>query len=196
MGTKAVFLDRDGVVIKDKGTILRQEDMEVFRGAVTALRILKALGFLVIVVTNQPVVARGLITEKELSDLHVVLQKLVSADGPDQLIDDVFYCPHHPNADLVRYRVDCGCRKPKPGMIEAAKEMYGIDVTESYLIGDRITDIIAGTQAQCKKTILVETGAHRSPPIQTSAVIDVSIQPDLVCADLLQAAEMISKLER
>lgn len=186
---KAVFLDRDGVIIKDVHLLTRPSELFILKGVPESLASLKAKNYLLLVVTNQPVVARGLIDEEQVRKTNDALASLIrKQSGP--ALDDFYYCPHHPNATLERYRKICDCRKPNPGMLlEAAKE-WNIDLNRSFMIGDRITDIIAGSKAGCK-TVLVETGAHLAPPIETVGPLDLSIKPDYTCADLTGAAKWI-----
>jgi D-glycero-D-manno-heptose 1,7-bisphosphate phosphatase len=141
------------------------------------------------VITNQTVIARGLATEEDVRHLHDAIQQLLHRANGSQ-IDAFYVCPHHPNATRANYRIDCACRKPKPGMLLQAAYDHNIDLQRSYMIGDRITDIIAGARAGCK-TILIETGAHLEKPIETTEPIDPHIQPDLICQDLSQAVKYI-----
>lgn len=186
---EAVFLDRDGVLIEDVNLLQEEKEIRILPGVPEALNRLKAAGFLLIVVSNQPIVARGILTEEDVDHLNGEMRKnLILAGAPP--LDGVYYCPHHPNATLTAYRVDCDCRKPKPGLLIRAAEEMEISLCNSYMIGDRITDIIAGSTAGCR-TILVETGQHTAPPIQTTEALDLSIEPDHVCRGLLEAAVWI-----
>lgn len=192
MGNPAVFLDRDGVLIEDVHLLTHPSQINLFEYAPSAIKSLKQAGFYVIVVTNQTIVARGLATEKDVERVHNTIQQLLRRAGGSH-IDAFYFCPHHPNATLPAYRIDCACRKPEPGMLNQAVRDYGIKLSKSYMIGDRITDMIAGTRAGCK-TILVTTGSHLQKPIETNKPIDLSIQPDFVCQNLNQAVKYI--LER
>jgi D-glycero-D-manno-heptose 1,7-bisphosphate phosphatase len=186
----AVFLDRDGVLIEDVHLLTRPEQVVVLPGVSQALRALSQAGFKLIVVSNQPVVARGLVSEQDVRSVHEHMDSLLRSAGSPPL-DAIYFCPHHPNATLPAYRVNCDCRKPKPGMfLRAAKEL-DIDLPASFTVGDRITDIIAGVKAGCR-TVLVQTGKHLEKPIETSEPLDATIQPDHVCADLAAAAEWIA----
>jgi len=189
MGKAAVFLDRDGVLIEEPHLLADVAQIRLFDYSPLAIEALRRAGFYVIVVTNQTVIARGLATEEDMSRLHDAIQQLLHTANGSQ-IDAFYVCPHHPNATLANYRIDCACRKPKPGMLLQAAHDYNIDLHKSYMIGDRITDIIAGARAGCK-TILVETGAHLEKPIETTEPIDPRIRPDFVCQDLSQAVEVI-----
>lgn len=186
---RAVFLDRDGVLIDDAGLILRPEDVRIIAGVPAALRKLHVSGFRLIVVSNQAVVARGLLSEEGVVELQrYIARQLVEAGAPS--LDGWYFCPHHPNATLPEYRVVCECRKPRPGLLLRAARELGIDPKESIMIGDRITDIVAGARAGCK-TILAETGAHRAPVIQTAEEIDRATQPDYRCPSLPDAVGWI-----
>jgi D-glycero-D-manno-heptose 1,7-bisphosphate phosphatase len=185
----AVFLDRDGVLIQDVDLLVHPSQAQLTNGAVWAVKALKTAGYQVIVVSNQTVVARGLATEKDVAIVHDAVQHLlIAADG---LPADAFYfCPHHPKATLAQYRVACQCRKPRPGLLLRAAAERGIDIAHSYMVGDRISDVVAGQRAGCK-TILIESGKHVDPPIESPDPIDPSCHPDFVCADLVQAAMTI-----
>jgi D-glycero-D-manno-heptose 1,7-bisphosphate phosphatase len=185
----AVFLDRDGVLIEDRDTVLSRAEIRLLPGVPEALRKLKQAGFRLIVVTNQAIVARGLLTEPELQALHVEMERMLTEAGAPPL-DAIAYCPHHPEATLPAYRVACECRKPLPGMILRSAHQYNITPASSFLVGDRMTDIMAGARAGCR-SVLVKSGRHADPLIISSAVHDASIQPDRVCADLAEAAAWI-----
>ena len=189
----AVFLDRDGVLVEDANLITRAEDLAILDGVPRALKRLQRAGFLLVVVSNQSVVARGLATENDVHALNVRLQQLLEQAGGARL-DAWYFCPHHPNATLRAYRVNCDCRKPKPGLLLRAARERNLDLAASFAVGDRITDVIAGALAGCR-TILVQTGKHLDPPIETSEPPDPSIQPDYICADLEAATQWILKVK-
>jgi D-glycero-D-manno-heptose 1,7-bisphosphate phosphatase len=185
----AVFLDRDGVLIQDVHLLARPEQIVVLPGVVAALRNLSAAGFHLFVVSNQPVVARGLATEADVESVHKELQRRLTADG-GPVLQRFYFCPHHPNATLPQYRVACECRKPRPGMLLQAAREHGVDLRASFAVGDRMTDIIAGARAGCR-TILVQTGMHTQPPIETAEPLDVSVKLDFTCAGLPAATDWI-----
>lgn len=188
----AVFLDRDGVLIEDRELLVDASEMRLLDGVPAALCRLKLAGFRLIVVSNQAVVARGLLTEGQLQELHSVLgQRLTAAGGPS--LDAVYYCPHHPQATLEAYRVECDCRKPRPGTLLQAAREHQLDLAASFMVGDRITDVMAGTAAGCR-TVLVRSTRTDAPPIVTVDPIDSAIRPDYTCADLRSAAEWILAL--
>ena len=185
----AVFLDRDGVLVQDVDLLVRRADLRLLAGVPAALNQLHQAGFALIVASNQTVVARGLATEAEVSVLNEVLQEIIlKAGGP--LLDGWYFCPHHPNANVPVYRMNCDCRKPQPGLLRRAAGELDLDLSTSFMVGDRITDIIAGARAGCR-TVLVETGMHSQPPIETAEPIDLSTQPDYRCASLRDAADWI-----
>lgn len=186
---RAVFLDRDGVLVEDLDRLLRSEDLRVLPGVPEALVRLQKAGFLLLVVTNQPVVARGLLTEDQLRQIHADLDhQLREAGAPP--IDSFYFCPHHPNANLPDYRLDCSCRKPRPGLLLEAAQRHAVDLSWSFMIGDRLSDVAAGSRAGCR-TVLVETGRHLDPPIRTSDPWDPGLRPDHTCDGLPSAVDWI-----
>ena len=148
---KAVFLDRDGTINKSSGFITKPEDFVLLEGAALAIKEINCLGFLAIVITNQPVIARGETTHEELELIHNKMETELGNSGA--FLDDIFYCPHHPDKGFTgerkEYKIDCDCRKPKPGMILKAAEKYNIDLSKSYVAGDTVNDIKAGIAAGC-----------------------------------------------
>jgi len=185
---KAVFLDRDGVLIEDIDLLTLHDQVCVCIGVPEALRALSASGYQLFVVSNQAVVARGLATEQEVEDVNSFIGTMLSETSGCR-IEHFYYCPHHPEATLPQYRIKCECRKPYPGMLLRAGKEYDISLSESFMIGDRISDIVAGHNAGCT-TILVETGRHQAKPIISDAM-DLTVKPDYVCADLYQASRII-----
>jgi D-glycero-D-manno-heptose 1,7-bisphosphate phosphatase len=185
---RAVFLDRDGVLVDDVGPLVRCADVRVLPGVVEALGILRDAGWALVVVSNQTVVARGLASEADVCALQADIADLLLGAGAPAL-DDFLFCPHHPRATRPSYRVACGCRKPEPGLIRRACHRHGIDATKSVMIGDRPSDVVAGTRAGCR-TVWVQTGRHLDAPIETLAPL-APPKPDHVCGDLLAAAHWI-----
>ena len=186
---KAVFLDRDGVLISDVHLLTRTEQITILPNVASALRDLARAGWKLMVASNQTVVARGLVSEVEVGEIHRTICSAIVAQGGAQ-IDAWYYCPHHPQATVTAYRADCDCRKPRPGLLLRAAVEHDVDLARSFMIGDRMTDIIAGASAGCR-TVLVETGQHQARPIETSDPIDQSIFPDHTCANLAEAARWI-----
>ena len=186
---RAVFLDRDGVLVEDVDFVTHPRGLRLLPGAPAALARLKDAGFWLVIVTNQAVVARGLASEADVDQVNAGLARLITRSGGPAL-DGIYSCPHHPNASVPAYRIDCACRKPKPGMLLRAAEEHGLDLSASFMVGDRITDVIAGKRAGCR-TALVRTGRHLDPPIETLEGPDTAVEPDRTCADLAAAAEWI-----
>lgn len=180
---KAVFLDRDGTINREVDNLRDLSQLHLLPGAARAIARLNKLGYLVIVVTNQPVVARGLITEKELDEIHAVLIDRFKKKGSH--IDAVYYCPHHPEANLKKYRLQCRCRKPNIGLIKTAVEKFGVDTKKSFMIGDSTRDVLAGERAGLR-TILVKTGYAGKDG-------KYKIQPDFFVKNLSKAVEIIKK---
>lgn len=184
---RAFFLDRDGVLIEEVDLLTNAGQIRVLPGVVEAIQAIHEHGYLSVVVTNQTVVARGLIDETELGRVHDHLrEQLVQAGAPQ--VSAFYTCPHHPHADVARYRVECTCRKPKPGLLERASEEMGIDLSMSFMIGDRLSDVTAGKRAGCT-TALVESGAHRAPPIV--GMPSEPLMPDHRFADLREAVHTL-----
>lgn len=149
---KAIFIDRDGTINKHKGFINDYNDIELLEGVGKAIKIINDSEYLAIVITNQPVVARGECTVEQLELVNNNIETLLGKEGA--YIDDLFYCPHHPdsgfNGEIKELKFNCDCRKPKPGMILEASKKYNIDLSSSYMVGDSIIDIKAGLNAGCK----------------------------------------------
>lgn len=188
----AVFLDRDGVIIEDIHLLTKRSQIRLYPEAPQAIQSLRRAGFKVIVVSNQPVVARGLATESEVSEINEAIQTLLIQAGGSP-VDAFYFCPHHPNATLSAYRLDCACRKPRPGLLLQAVREHNLELPASFMIGDRLTDIVAGQAAGCR-TVLVQTGMHTAKPIETPDPLDTSVQPDFTCANLQQAAHWILEI--
>ena len=152
---KAVFLDRDGTIIREVDLLKSVSQMRLLPGAAAAIRSLNRLGYRTIVVTNQPVVARGWVSEPELRAIHAEMARRLLRRGAR--LDAIDYCPHHPHANLPRYRRRCRCRKPGTGMIRRSARRLGVPLRGSFLVGDQTQDILAGRRAGMR-TILVATG--------------------------------------
>jgi D-glycero-D-manno-heptose 1,7-bisphosphate phosphatase len=152
---KAVFLDRDGTMVVEKGYITVPEAVELYPGVPEAVRALKDAGWKVVVFTNQGAVAKGLITEEELAGIHERMLMMLGAEGA--ALDGVYFCPHHPEGSVEAYAVDCDCRKPKPGLLEQAARDHDLDLAQCVVVGDTPRDLQAG-RAVGAKTVLVLTG--------------------------------------
>jgi D,D-heptose 1,7-bisphosphate phosphatase len=183
---KAVFLDRDGTIIRDVDNLIRPQQIRFFPSAARAIAEINKMGFLVIVVTNQPVIARGWATEKNVDEVHAVFVDRLKRRGAT--IDAIYYCPHHPDANLKRYRALCRCRKPNTGMIIKAAKELGITMEGSYMVGDRTGDILAGERAKLR-TILVRTGAAGKDGKH-------AMRPDHIAKNLAAAVAIIKKSQK
>jgi len=182
---RAIFLDRDGVLVEDVDLLTSPTELKILPGVPEALSQLKAAGFLLLVVTNQTVVPRGLATLDEVEAINNYLNSQLGA-----LIDDFYVCVHHPHATLPEFRSDCDCRKPNPGMLLQGAKEYDVDLSGSWMVGDRISDIIAGFRAGCR-TIQLYTGLHDAPPIVSADMPEQLPEPDFSCSSLTEATEII-----
>lgn len=172
----AVFLDRDGVLTEETGYVDSVEKLCIFPYAAGCIRKIHEKGYYAIVITNQSGVARGLFTEERLQEMNRYLQQYTGVDA-------VFYCPHHPEGIVEEYRVKCSCRKPEIGMFQNACRRFDIDMTNSYMVGDRAGDIIAGQNVGIK-TILLESGYG-------TARLEEDVTPDYVAGDLRSVLEIL-----
>ena len=148
---KAIFLDRDGTINIFAGLVTNPDQIALVDGVAEAIRKINSSEYLAICITNQPVIARGDVTFEELGAIHARLDTLLGHEGA--YLDDLFFCPHHPDkgfdGERAEFKIDCDCRKPKPGLIFRAAQKYNIDLAQSYMIGDSSRDIDAGRAAGC-----------------------------------------------
>ena len=153
---KAIFLDRDGTINKYVGFLRNIDDFELIDGVSEAIKKINESGYLAIVVTNQPVIARGEVTIEQLNEIHNKMETLLGKDGA--YLDAIYYCPHHPHkgyeGEIPELKIDCDCRKPKPGMLLKAADNFNIDLTKSWMIGDSENDVLAGKAAGCKTELI------------------------------------------
>ena len=156
---RAIFIDRDGTINVSKGFISKADDLELIPGTIDAIKAINKSGALAIVITNQPVIARGECSFEELHNIHNKLKTLLGEKGA--FVDDIFYCPHHPDkgfeGEVPELKFDCECRKPKTGMIDDAVKKYNIDLSKSYMVGDSTMDLETARNAGVK-SVLVDTG--------------------------------------
>ena len=156
---KAIFLDRDGTINVHKGYIKSSEEIELITGVSQAISRLNSIGYLVIVVTNQPVVARGECTLGKLKEINNRIETLLGEKGA--YIDEFYCCPHHPDSgfenEIKELKIKCDCRKPSPGLLLQAKKDFNIDMANSFMVGDSLRDVEAGINAGCKSVYLSET---------------------------------------
>jgi D-glycero-D-manno-heptose 1,7-bisphosphate phosphatase len=153
---RAVFLDRDGTINVYKGFLRDIDDFELLPNVAEAVRRINDSGYLCIVVTNQPVIARGEVTEEELDRIHMKMETLLGKKGA--YLDAIYYCPHHPDkgfdGEIPKLKIACNCRKPKPGMLLKAAEDFNIDLSKSYMVGDGENDVLAGEAAGCRSFMI------------------------------------------
>ena len=145
---RAVFLDRDGVINVDSGYVYKIQDIKWVEGAIETIKRFNEMNFLVFVVTNQSGVGRNYYSEKDVETLHLWMKDFL--EERNALIQDFSYCPHHPNAKLRKYKINCNCRKPNPGLILSIVKKWDININKSFLIGDKESDIEAAKNAGMK----------------------------------------------
>jgi D-glycero-D-manno-heptose 1,7-bisphosphate phosphatase len=180
-----VFLDRDGTINEEVDFLRTPDQLRLIPGAGTAIRALNDRGLLTCIISNQSGVARGFLSEEDLVPIHARLASMLAEFGA--VINRISYCPHHPTEGLPPYNVRCGCRKPATGMLTGAAQDLGIDLTRSFVVGDRIVDVQVG-QAVGAGTILVLTGyGTRSVEECRSA----GVVPDAVVPSLTEAIDFI-----
>lgn len=155
---KAVFLDRDGTINKYVGFLRDIDQFELIDGVAEAIKKINNSGYLAIVVTNQPVIARGEVTFGELEEIHNKMETLLGLEGA--YLDAIYFCPHHPHkgyeGEVPELKFDCDCRKPKPGMLLQAAKDFNIDLSQSYMVGDSESDVQCGLNANCAAILLSE----------------------------------------
>lgn len=153
---KAIFLDRDGTINKYVGFVRKPEEFDLIDGVSDVIKQLNNQGYLVIVITNQPVIARGEVTVDGLEEIHNKMETMLGKDGA--YVDAIYYCPHHPHkgfsGEVPELKMECECRKPKPGLLLKAAQDYNIDLEKSWMIGDSENDILAGKNAGCKTALI------------------------------------------
>ena len=185
---RAVFLDRDGTLNIEKGYIRDIGDVELYPGAARSVRLLNDAGVLAILVTNQTGAARGYYAIEHVHGLNNKVQELLRQEAGARL-DAVYYCPHYKDGIVPEFTRDCDCRKPAPGMIlQAARDFADIDLANSYVIGDKATDITFASNAGCRG-ILVRTGYGED--VLAGAYQALDVQPEKVCADIVEAVSYI-----
>ena len=178
---RAVFLDRDGTLIRNHHYGCDPDAIELLEGVVEGLGLLKRAGYVLIVATNQSGVARGYFTEEQLAEMHRRLDQLLARQGAG--IDGIYYCPHHPEGVVEAYAIECDCRKPRPGMVVRACSDLGISPEGSWFIGDILDDVEAGNRAGCR-SVLVDVGSEGKPETPERV-------PDYVATDFLDAVHHV-----
>ncbi|MCK4377371.1 MAG: D-glycero-beta-D-manno-heptose 1,7-bisphosphate 7-phosphatase [Actinomycetia bacterium] len=185
---KAVFLDRDGVITKEPPYYAHRIDqLELIPKSANAIRLLNKSGFKVIVISNQSGVARGYYQEKDIQIYNNEMKRQLKEK--DAYIDAIYYCPHYLEAMIKKYRIDCDCRKPKPGMLRQAEKDLNLNLKFSFLIGDKMSDIEAGYRAGCK-TILVLTGQGND---ELKKSLKMKMKPNYISKDLYTAIQIIKR---
>ena len=202
MKRRAIFLDRDGTINLDSGYVSSVEEFQLYGFAAPAIRMINESGWLAIVVTNQVVIGRGLCREEDVRDIHDTMDRRLAAEGAR--IDAIYLCPHYPPAagpqantqeDGVRpdLRIECGCRKPRPGLIHQAERDHSLDLGACWMIGDRYRDLAAGYEAGTRG-VLVGTGQGAREYAQERT--EWPRQPEAVTPNLLEAVKWILATER
>jgi len=177
---KVVFLDRDGTINRDSTAYIKSRgEFEFLPASLEAIRNLTLNGFVSIVITNQSAIPRNLISSGELDIIHDLMAQTVAENGGE--IKDVFYCPHMPSDG-------CDCRKPEPGLIYQAREKYGIDLSQSVMVGDSAKDIECARRAGCGRAVLVKSGLHDGVEDELKSR---RLHADYVAKDLYEAAQWI-----
>lgn len=183
----AAFLDRDGVINREISLLHKPSQLEIIEGSAEGIKLLNDSGIKVVVVTNQPVVARNMCTEKDIVKIHEKMSSMIGEKGAR--VDAYYFCPHHPHKgypdENPDYKMECECRKPKPGMILQGCRDHGLNPRKSFMVGDRTSDMAAGKEAGCE-TILVRTGEGGKDG-------KVDMKPDHVAENLLEAAKLVIK---
>ena len=183
MKRRAVFLDRDGTLNKEQGFVTGPDELAVLPGVVEALDILRDLGFALVVLTNQSGIARGLYGQNELARVHELL-----AEELGGRIDGFFHCPHHPQAHDNPYGGECGCRKPKSGLLAQATEVLGLNLDKSWIVGDSARDLLSGRSLPVSG-ILLRSGKPWEAQLQILTEAGFAVQH--VADDLPAAARFI-----
>jgi len=192
MSEKAIFLDRDDTLIDDPGYINDPEQVKLLDGVPEALIQFKALGYKLIVVTNQSAVAHGIVTEKVLGEIHDRLKRLLA--GKNAFLDRIYYCPYHPEGVVPKFCKESNCRKPNPGMLLKAADEMDIDLSQSWCVGNSSRDIEAGSQAGCKTILIDMPPAHQKQP--ASPMSPARVNPDYKAVNIKEAVNIVKKYLR
>lgn len=185
---KVIFLDRDGTLNVEVNYLHRKEDLVLLPGVPEALKAFKDQGYKLVVITNQAGVARGYYTEEDVKELHRYMNELLAGQGAG--IDAFYYCPHHPEHGIGKYKIPCHCRKPEIGMFEMAEQDFEVDKASSWMIGDKLIDIEAGRNYGVR-TVLVGTGYGAGVHDEQKKKGDFPY--DLYADDLLEAYDEINR---
>ncbi len=186
----AVFIDRDGVINEDVGYAKSIDDIKLIKDIPHAIKLLKEAGLKIFVITNQAIISRGYASESEVEKIHEQINDIIAKETGIR-IDKFYFCPHHPNADIEKYRKICDCRKPAPGLILRAAQENGINTKKSWMIGDKITDIVAGKNAGCR-TILIKNPKSHEKNV-SGFDFDINIKADHEVDNILGAVKIVSE---
>ncbi len=181
---RAVFLDRDGTLIEESGYLDRLERLVFFPFSVDAVRVLNRAGFAVVIVTNQAGIARGIVEESFVGEAHRHIARRLEAGGAR--IDGFYYCPHYPTGTVAKYLIACDCRKPRPGLLLRAATDLDLDLSRSFVVGDRWHDLAAGHAAGARG-VLVRTGLGA----RDEAAPQDGLEPHAIADNLMDAAAWI-----
>ena len=180
--SKCVFLDRDGTINVEVSYLHRVEDVQLIKNVPEAINLLNHNGYKVIVLSNQSGVARGYFSEEDVRGVNREIDRLIRLKGGE--IEDFYFCPHYLGGKIQKYAIQCSCRKPGIGMIGRAAQDYDIDISNSYMIGDKASDVKMANNAGCR-SILVKTGYG------LEECSNIAIEADFIAEDLLDAAKWI-----
>lgn len=184
-GIPAIFLDRDGTINIDHGFVHEIDKFEFIDGAIEAMIELKKMGYALVIVTNQSGIGRGIYSEDQFLHLSEWMDWSLADRGID--LDGLYYCPHHPEAEIEEYRIECDCRKPKAGMLIEAQAHLAIDMSSSIMVGDKLADIQAGQAAKVGMNILVRSGQAITP--------EAEAQADIVIDSIAKLPEILKNLK-
>lgn len=185
MSSIGVFLDRDGTINEELEFITSPQELRLIPGAASAVRQLNERRLVTCVISNQSGVARGYLTEDDLVPIHETLLRALADEGAR--VDSIYYCPHHPTSGIPPYNVDCECRKPKPGMLKRAELEFGLSLTESFVVGDRVVDVRAA-HAVGATSVLVLTGYGQTA---REECLREKIAVDCIAPSIVEAVEYI-----
>ena len=187
MITKAIFLDRDGTINVDKGFVYRVKDFEFLPGVIEGLQLLQEIGFLLIIITNQSGIARGYYTEDDFYNLNNWMLKFLRQHGVK--ITQVYFCPHHPESLIKKYRITCKCRKPALGLFEDAIKKYNIDISRSFALGDRLRDLKICMNTKCSGFLLYKNESDEIiEAVKCGAYKNIQYMSNLLsCARLIKS---------
>ncbi|MDE9456630.1 D-glycero-beta-D-manno-heptose 1,7-bisphosphate 7-phosphatase [Xenorhabdus bovienii] len=176
-GIPAVFLDRDGTINIDHGYVHEIDNFQFIDGAIEAMLELKKMGYALVLITNQSGIAREMFTEDQFLQLTEWMDWSLADRGVD--LDGIYYCPHHPEGSADAYKKNCHCRKPQPGMLLDAQKELSIDMSASYMVGDKIEDMLAANAANVGTKVLVRTGKAVTEAVEQAADLVINSLVDL-----------------